>query len=141
MKITMRSIAAVVILAGSLALPQGAAFAADSGGWGESPSSYSVLSTKNSASINLTSASTVSHRGVAEQKVINGTTNKRAHGWTTWVGVYHYTTARMESYSGGTVYNTSGRQWGTNGTEAISPWRAFSPYYDLGSARTYYGTN
>lgn len=71
--------------------------------------------------------------------MINGTTNKRAHGWTTWAGVRHYTHARMEKSGGGTVYTSSGRQWGTSGTEAISPWRAFKPNQDLGSARTYYG--
>lgn len=30
------------------------------------------------------------------QTTINGTTEKRAVGQTTWTGVYHYTRARME---------------------------------------------
>lgn len=33
----------------------------------------------------------------------------------------------------------SGRQWGTDGTEAISPWWSFNGD-TLGSARTYYGS-
>lgn len=79
----------------------------------------------------------MNHRGAAEEKVVNGTTHKRAKGWTTWVGVRHYTTARMES--GRTVLTSSGRQWGTSGTQATSPWFVANHTYGKGSARSYYG--
>ena len=59
------------------------------------------------------------------------------NGWTTWVGKYHYTRARMEDW--GAILTDSGRQWGTDGTEAISPWWSFNGD-TLGSARTYYGS-
>jgi hypothetical protein len=86
---------------------------------------------------------TVNHVGKAETKTISGTSNKRAHGWTTWAGTRHYTTAQLEHYwpaSG--VIATSGRKYGTGGTEAISPWKAFNPNATSngnGQARTYYG--
>ena len=38
------------------------------------------------------------HTGKAEERTHNGTSQKRAHGWTTWVGKYHYTRARMEDW-------------------------------------------
>ena len=72
----------------------------------------------------------------------NGTTNARAHGWTTWVGQYHYTRARMTKWSDETeIFTDSMRQWGTDGTEAISPWYEMRPDLgkDKGMARTYYG--
>ncbi|OEI67886.1 hypothetical protein [Curtobacterium sp. ER1/6] len=83
------------------------------------------------------------HRGTAESTTIGGTSHKRAHGWTTWAGVRHYTTAQLEHYwpaSG--VIATSGRKYGTGGTEAVSPWKAFNPNAPSngnGQARTYYG--
>lgn len=80
--------------------------------------------------------STVKHSGKAEKRTYKGTTQKRAHGWTTWVGVYHYTGARMAD--GDTVLTDSGRQWGNDGTEVIYPWWSFDGE-TLGSARTYYG--
>ena len=106
---------------------------ADDGGWTEGSSlSYSSLSASTSSS--------VKHTGKAERKVISGTTNKRSHGWTTWVGVYHYTRARLEWPLSGRVQTDSGRKWGISGTEAISPWYAFRPG-DGGfpTAKTYYG--
>ena len=57
--------------------------------------------------------------------------------WTTWVGKYHYTRARMEDW--GAILTDSGRQWGTDGTEAIFPWWSFNGD-TLGSARIYYGS-
>lgn len=141
MKKTKLSLIAATVLSGALMVPAGAANAADLGGWDESQGSFtsepSTVNDSGAAASSLVRGA-VNHRGKSEQKAIHGTTNKRAHGWTTWTNVYHYTTARMESY-GGKVYNTSGRRWGKSGTEAISPWRAFSPSSDLGSARTYYG--
>ena len=47
------------------------------------------------------------------------------------------TRARMEDW--GAILTDSGRQWGTDGTEAISPWWSFNGD-TLGSARTYYGS-
>lgn len=86
---------------------------------------------------------TVNHVGKAETKTISGTSNKRAHGWTTWAGTKHYTTAQLEhTWPNSGVIATSGRKYGTGGTEAISPWRAFNPNASssgFGQARTYYG--
>jgi hypothetical protein len=86
---------------------------------------------------------TVNHRGKAEFKTIGGTTNKRAHGWTTWAGTKHYTTAQLEkTWPSSGVITTSGRKWGTGGTEAVSAYRAFNPNQTsdgYGQARTYYG--
>ena len=108
---------------------------AATGGWSEVDGSFTGTANGLLASPN--------HRGASESKVIGGTTNKRAHGWTTWAGTYHYTTARLEHYwpaSG--VIATSGRKWGTGGTEAASPWKAFNPNAPSngnGIAKTYYG--
>lgn len=85
--------------------------------------------------------STVKHTGERERSDEGGTTHFRAHGWTTWEGVYHYTRARMEEESiifGDRVLTDSGRIWGTSGTEAISPWWYFDPTVNE-KARTYYG--
>ncbi|WP_339099612.1 hypothetical protein IGL98_001057 [Enterococcus sp. DIV0840] len=81
----------------------------------------------------------VNHRGKRESNVISGNTAYRAHGWTTWKGVYHYTTARMEKHRSGTVLTTSNRKYGWNGTEAASPWYRISYGEDTAAARTYYG--
>lgn len=85
----------------------------------------------------------VNHRGKAELKTIRGTTHKRSHGWTTWVGVRHYTTAQLvRSWPASGVIATSGRQWGTSGTEAATKWVAFNPNLPsngYGSAKTFYG--
>lgn len=77
------------------------------------------------------------HTGRSEKRTYNGSTQKRAHGWTSWANTYHYTRARMEDWSLG-VLTDSGRQWGTSNTEAISPWWTFKDEI-LGNARTYYG--
>lgn len=139
MKKMKMSLAIAAIVVGAVAVPAGAANASDLGGWSEETGSFSTSSAPTGVSVRAAAASTVKHTGKAEETVKAGTTNKRAHGWTTWAGVYHYTTARMETYSGSVVYNTSGRQWGTSGTEAISPWRAATKADGTGSARTYYG--
>lgn len=107
------------------------------GGWSEATGAFGT------AASGIGVFASPNHRGASEQKTINGTTNKRAHGWTTWAGVRHYTTAQLEHYwpaSG--VIASSGRKWGTGGTEAVSPWRAFNPNAASngnGQARTYYG--
>ena len=84
------------------------------------------------------------HTGTSERTTISGTTNKRAKGWTTWVGKYHYTRARMVSSSwfSDAIFTDSGRKWGWNGTSATSPWSAFNPNKSgtPGSAKTYYGS-
>lgn len=121
-------VAALVAL--GLVLPATTANAADLGGWSEETPSSAIGP-----------ASTVSHRGAVETKVISGTSNKRAHGWTTWTGVYHYTTAQLER-GNGAVITSSGRKWGTSGTEAISSYKAFNPNAadsGWGHAKTYYG--
>lgn len=109
------------------------------GGWDEETGYFSTTSEYNkSLKSNVGIAATASHTGEREEKVINGTTNARAHGWTTWVGVYHYTRARMEDGWSDDILTDSGRVWGNDGTEAISPWLAFNPdVWDR--ARTYYG--
>ena len=112
------------------------------GGWIEGEGYYTTQSDQIST---LAATATPMHTGQSEETVINGTTHKRAHGWTTWSGVYHYTTAQMEHnglFCNGTVITTSGRVWGMNGTEAISPWAGFDSDAccgHLGQARTYYG--
>ncbi|WP_396599853.1 hypothetical protein [Frigoribacterium sp. R86507] len=130
------SLAVAAITFGALALPAGAASAADLGGWQEGSGAYSTAPSELSVS-EVAPFASVRHTGQAEEKVVSGTTNKRAKGWTTWVGVYHYTTAQMER--SGSVATSSGRQWGTNGTQAISPWLKATPNLGKGSARTYYG--
>lgn len=119
----------------------------DVGGWDEVAGSFAVnQNSAGSSGLIAPMASGANHRGEAETKTINGTTNKRAKGWTTWVGQYHYTRARMESDAAfgsnkGKIWTDSGRQWGTNGTSAVSPWKAFNPDNPgtPGKARTYYG--
>lgn len=112
------------------------------GGWSETSGYFAEDSgaNENTGIVLAKKKSTVKHTGKCEKKNIKGTDNKRAHGWTTWVGVKHYTVARIEHnfpYSG--VIKTSGRIWGKNGTEAISPWNPFKPNDDWGIAKTYYG--
>lgn len=106
------------------------------GGWSEEDGYYKNLQAFSNAVGDVGVCSTVKHSGKAEKRTYKDTTQKRAHGWTTWVGVYHYTGARMAD--GDTVLTDSGRQWGNDGTEAISPWWSFDGE-TLGSARTYYG--
>lgn len=102
------------------------------GGWSEEEGNYT------NPNVLLPRAS-VNHRGRKESTVISGNSAFRAHGWTTWKGVYHYTTARMERHYSGTVLTTSNRKYGWNGTEAISPWYRMSYGEDTSAARTYYG--
>jgi hypothetical protein len=121
-------------------VPATASNARERGGWSER-SDTTVTTTEGPARFDETTRATVSHRGAAETKVINGTSNKRAHGWTTWAGVNHYTTAQLER-GNGAVITSSGRKWGVSGTEAISAYRPFSPNAadsGWGHAKTYYG--
>ncbi|MBB2925536.1 hypothetical protein [Cellulomonas cellasea] len=139
MKKISYSLLAVAIAAVGIALPATSASAGDLGGWSEQAGAYVTPKDRLRGSA-VTINSTPSHTGQSEKTTIGGTTHKRAHGWTTWAGVYHYTTARQEC--GSTVLSTSNRQWGTSGTEAISPWVAFNPNVacsGVGSSRTYYG--
>lgn len=130
-------ISAVVLVAPANAAQRGELPSTETGGWSEDGS---VIGGVNGA---VGPFANPSHRGAAEEKVISGTSNKRAHGWTTWSGTQHYTTAQLEHYwpnSG--VIATSGRKYGTGGTEAISPWKAFNPNATSngnGIAKTYYG--
>lgn len=133
------SLMAVAIAVAGVALPATSASATDRGGWSEETGAFVGQPNRLHGS-SVTINSTPKHTGKAERQDFNGTTHRRAHGWTTWAGVYHYTTARQECDSN--VLATSGRQWGTSGTEAISPWVAFDPYAPcsgFGSSRTYYG--
>lgn len=91
-----------------------------------------------SATLGGVSPRAVNHGGEAQVETrVNGKKYKRAHGWTTWPGVYHYTRARIEK--GNTVVTDSFRVWGSNGTEAYSPWAAFTTWGSPGTAKTYYG--
>jgi len=134
-KITI-SLVTAALTVGALALPAGAANAADLGGWKEGAGAFSTAPSDPSVR-GAAAVASVQHTGQAEEKVVSGTTNKRAKGWTTWVGVYHYTTAQMER--NGAVATSSGRQWGTSGTQAVSPWLKATPSLGKGSARSYYG--
>lgn len=107
------------------------------GGWSEEDGYFINPEAFSKALGEVSTYATPKHTGKAEERTYNGTSQKRAHGWTTWVGKYHYTRARMEDW--GTVLTDSKRQWGTDGTEAISPWWSFNGD-TLGSARTYYGS-
>lgn len=107
------------------------------GGWSEESGYYVNPQAFSRATKYVSTYSSPKHTGKAETRTYKGTSQKRAHGWTTWVGKYHYTRARMEDW--GTVLTDSGRKWGNDGTEAISPWWSFNGD-TLGSARTYYGS-
>lgn len=104
------------------------------GGWSEETGYY--INSEAYSKVMESRKSTPKHSGTDESRRPGGELHRRAHGWTTWVGEYHYTRARMESW--GTVLTDSGRQWGYDGTEAISPWWVFNGD-TAGSARTYYG--
>lgn len=56
------------------------------------------------------------------KQVNSDETKYRAVGVTTWKGKRHYTRARMQGHVTGKVYADSGRVWGTDSTEAKSPW-------------------
>lgn len=135
----LASICAAFVVGGMMLLAASPATAIDGGaetmgGWSEA---------RAEANVGAGVFATVKHVGKAESRTISGTTNKRAHGGTTWAGTRHYTTAQLEHYwphSG--VIATSGRKYGTGGTEAVSPWKAFNPNAPSngnGQARTYYG--
>jgi hypothetical protein len=134
----------VTVSAAAAAAPANAAEGGDSvlGGWAESTGSF-VSGSSLTGAPTIGTFATPNHRGASESKTISGTSNKRAHGWTTWAGTKHYTTAQLEHYwpaSG--VIASSGRKWGVGGTEAISPWKAFNPNATSngnGQPRTYYG--
>lgn len=130
------SLAMATIAVGALALPAGAATAADLGGWDENTGAFAHSSTAQTDG-GFAVAAAPNHSGASEQKSINGTTHKRAKGWTTWVGVRHYTTAQMQH--GNRVLTSSGRKWGTSGTQATSPWFKANTTIGKGSARSYYG--
>lgn len=143
MKNSMRSVLCASVVALGLLAPAASAQAADLGGWSETSGNFTLASDSTAQStFAAAAAASPNHRGASEEKVINGTTNKRSHGWTTWAGTYHYTTARLESYSGSRVIATSGRKWGTGGTEAVTVYKPFQPNEPdngNGIARTYYG--
>lgn len=100
------------------------------GGWSESKGYYTNI-TKGS--------SPESHTGKRESEVYNsgGDVRMRAFGATVWKNTYHYTRARMEK-TNGTVKSDSGRQYGTGGTTATSPW-AYPGIFENLEARTYWG--
>ena len=106
------------------------------GGWNEESGYYVNPQAFSKVMKSAKASSNAKHTGKAESRTHNGTSQKRAHGWTTWVGKYHYTRARMED--GSSILTDSDRVWGTDGTEAISPWWSFDKV-TTGSARTYYG--
>lgn len=121
-----------------------------SGGWNEesgyfkTPRSYEQNLTKttnfSAYTKNLKAASSPKHTGKKETSIISGTSNERAHGWTTWVGVRHYTRAMVTAWSDeNDIFTDSSRVWGVDGTEAISPWYASNPESGTSKARTYYG--
>lgn len=110
------------------------------GGWTEGNDNIAQPAT---APILFSMASSAKHTGKAESKVISGTSHKRSHGWTSWAGTRHYTTAQLVHYwpSSG-VITSSGRKWGTGGTEAYTKWVAFNPNAKSngnGKAKTFYG--
>lgn len=129
-------IVGVCVLSTTLGLGK-VANAEELGGWSEDSGSYTTEITIPNEQMMIRA---VKHTGKAEEKSISGTTHKRAHGWTTWSGVYHYTTAQLERYwPGSGVNGTSGRVWGKNGTEAISPYKPYTKDSSPGAAKTYYG--
>lgn len=108
------------------------------GGWDED-TGYFINAEAYSKAMNedfLLRASSPVHKGKRERSDYDGFTHYRAHGWTTWQGKYHYTRARMED-SDGDVLKDSGRVWGQDNTEAISPYYKYNP--DVADkARHYY---
>lgn len=136
------SIGVVALVAVGVLVPATTSNASDLGGWDERSGVLAVDgSTGAVGTASVVPVATVNHRGASETKVISGTSNKRAHGWTTWSGVRHYTTAQLERGSGA-VITSSGRKWGTSGTEAVSAYKAFKPNAadnGWGHAKTYYG--
>ena len=66
------------------------------GGWSEESGYFINPQAYSKAMEDSTTYSSPKHTGKPEERTHNGTTQRRAHGWTTWVGKYHYTRARME---------------------------------------------
>lgn len=137
------SLLSLAIAAAGIALPVTSASAEDRGGWSEQEGAFVNQEAGLRAGLSVAAAATPRHTGKSETATINGTTHKRSHGWTTWTGVYHYTTAQLEHvFPASGVITTSGRKWGTSGTEAVTKYVAFSPSSasdGYGIARTYYG--
>ena len=79
------------------------------GGWSEEDGYFVNPQAYSKAMEDGTTYASPKHTGKAEERTHNGTSQKRAHGWTTWVGKYHYTRARMEDW--GAILTDSGRQW------------------------------
>ncbi|PPF41876.1 hypothetical protein C5B85_18315 [Pseudoclavibacter sp. AY1F1] len=125
-------VAATVTLVGGMATTA----SAETLGWSEVDGNVASSSVEPGAR-----AAQVNHRGTAEQKSINGTTNKRSHGWTTWSGVYHYTRAQLKS--GSSINADSNRVYGRGGTEAVTAWKPFrvvgGDLVSPGTAYTFYG--
>ncbi|AEJ24704.1 hypothetical protein HKO46_08630 [Streptococcus equi subsp. zooepidemicus] len=121
---------------------QGVIRAADYGGWSEETGYYTSVKAFNASHQAVGSHTPKALLGVPRHTGRKEQSNLllRAHGWTTWVGVRHYTRARMTSYlSENNVYTDSGRVWGVGGTEAISPWYNTLHPENGAMARTYYG--
>lgn len=142
--LTRKSIACFAIAIAAIGtMSAGAIASADSfsGGWSESEG-YVSFNDNNGIATCATEGSPI-HTGKAEYKTINGTTNKRSHGWTTWKGVKHHTTARLEHnglFCKGKVI-ASAKDIGKNGTEAYTVWKPFKPNAccdGQGQAKTYY---
>ena len=131
------------VLAATLIAPSVSAAQAggEGGGWSETTGSYA---TSGGATTNRSFREGVpDHRGEAQRKTVNGTTYKRAHGWTLWNGVCHHTTANLEHHwPKGSIISSSGRVKRWHYTEAWSGWVAYDPHArsnGFGIARTYYG--
>ncbi|MBD7971359.1 hypothetical protein [Paenibacillus gallinarum] len=144
MKKSIKTILGTSVLSLSLlvgAIPSFASATSEhaSGGWSES-GGYYVNSQSEDGISTLASSTPDSHVGKRLKDNTNSggdpTWRYAAKGDTVWVGVYHYTTAQMETPNG-TVKTTSGRQWGENGTTATSPW--YTPFGENPEARTYWG--
>lgn len=102
------------------------------GGWTEEEGLFSHILDSRSTK------ATVKHTGKADYRYSGVKQEKRAHGWTTWQNVYHYTTAQMHSLTG-KVLSNSRRRWGTSGTEAISPYVGVGEIPGSAKAKTFYG--
>lgn len=134
-----------ILLMGNLLVPVLAApaFATDNsvcGGWDEETGYFSSVKNYNDyfkISGSISPLTEPKHTGCREKKNEDGQTYYQAHGWTTWVGEWHYTRARMEKGKD-TVLRDSGRKWDWNGTEAESGWWPCDPEIN-DKARTYYG--
>lgn len=102
-----------------------------------------VVSVASATAVSASEQQPQVYGGWSEEKTIKGRTNKRSHGWTTWKGVKHYTTARLEHYwpNKGAI-TSSGRKYGTGRSQAVTKWVPFNPNAKsngYGKARTYYG--